>query len=164
MEPDDISYVSVGGIKAEMQWSCESDLHAKEEPQIATELVVHGLEHGCLHSYTQGVGDYFPTRMGRNSIFLHTGKSEDYKVASVSGSKYLWLPPWIGGRHESPVSIPPVSDWKRAQLHMKGASASINRFKFETLDDFLVVSVNGPSVSEFDPTAAIDKCYFSAER
>nr|CAD7458770.1 unnamed protein product [Timema tahoe] len=37
MEPEDISYVSVGGIKAEMQWSCESDLHAKEEPQIATE-------------------------------------------------------------------------------------------------------------------------------
>nr|CAD7195983.1 unnamed protein product [Timema douglasi] len=39
-----------------------------------------------------------------------------------------------------------------------------NSIKSETLDDFLIVSLNGPSVSEFDPTAVIDKWYFSAER
>ncbi|CAG2063460.1 unnamed protein product, partial [Timema podura] len=34
------------------------------------QLVVHGLEHGRLHSYAQVVGDYFPTRNGRHPGYV----------------------------------------------------------------------------------------------
>nr|CAD7204886.1 unnamed protein product [Timema douglasi] len=48
------------------------------------------------------------------------------------------------------------------ELHVMGAlrlkTAYKNSLKTETLDDSLRIFVNGPSLSEFDPTTAIDKC------
>nr|CAD7430170.1 unnamed protein product [Timema monikensis] len=50
--------------------------------------------------------------MGVIHISIHPGQSEDRKVSSVSGSKYLRSPPWIGGRQESPLSVPPGKKWQ----------------------------------------------------
>ena len=39
-----------------------------------------------------------------------------------------------------------------------------NSLKTDTLDDLLTIAVNGPSLEEFNPAAAIDNWYFSAQR
>nr|CAD7587181.1 unnamed protein product [Timema genevievae] len=49
----------------------------------------------------------FPMSNGRNTYSPTHGKEW-----RSQGSKQLRLPPWIGGRHESPVSVPPVINWK----------------------------------------------------
>nr|CAD7448662.1 unnamed protein product [Timema bartmani] len=71
----------VCGGGPEMGWTLRgSEVYPPTSDGVGKGLVVHGLEHGRLHLCARGVGDYFPTRNGRNPIPIHMGKSGYRKV------------------------------------------------------------------------------------
>nr|CAD7440545.1 unnamed protein product [Timema bartmani] len=57
-------------------------------------IVMHVLDYGRLLLYAQVVGSYFPTRNGRSPITLHTEKSGDRKVASLSRREVALVTTW----------------------------------------------------------------------